>query len=198
VGTALGKYQLQLRQDAQTPLLPGLQAVVHAVQALPEEDRRASAELQAMVELAPRLAKTGPVAFLAKVLRPCRGFQPLDEQAVLYDLNRALSALDGCLQEWLKTFVGSVPPRPRWDGQSRELWFGDTLCRRYTRRAPRQERVLEAFERLGWPQRIPNPVPEGSLADTVKDLQDSVRDSPIMFERDGTGKGITWRRRPPP
>jgi hypothetical protein len=197
VGVALGEYQLQLHQGGGTPFLPGLRAVVQAVQNLPADDRQAIPELQNMVSMAAELERTQPVTFLKDVLRDWQDFKPLSEGPILYDQNRALFALDSCLQERLRAFDRSAPPKPHWDGASRQLWYGDVVCKQYKRGAPCQEAILQAFEDQGWPHRILNPFPHKSkLAETISDLQESVRGSPIMFERDGTGKGITWRWRP--
>jgi hypothetical protein len=91
----------------------------------------------------------------------------------------------------------ATPPKPEWRGNRRELWFNAVLCKKYGRAAPNQELVLQSFQELDWPSRIDDPLPQGKLADTIKDLQDSCRDAPLIFERDGTGKGITWRARQP-
>jgi hypothetical protein len=84
---------------------------------------------------------------------------------------------------------------PRWDSQRRELWFGAVLCKRYKRAAPNQILVIEAFQEQNWISQIADPLSPGKLADTIGDLQDALGTTPIVFERDGTGKGITWRVR---
>jgi hypothetical protein len=96
-----------------------------------------------------------------------------------------------------------APLKPRWvsgrDGW--ELWYGPTLCARYTREAPHQRLILDAFEELGWPPRIDDPLPPGKRADTAKALQKRLRQSPLVIERDGNHlkkqKGFRWRTRPP-
>jgi hypothetical protein len=91
-----------------------------------------------------------------------------------------------------------APIKPRWDSNRRELWYSGQLCRQYKRPAPNRELVLKSFEELSWPERIDDPLPRGTLADTIKDLQDDLRNTPIIIERDGTGKGICWRKRNSP
>lgn len=81
--------------------------------------------------------------------------------------------------------------KPRWDAKGRELSFGDHLVKKYTRAAPVQELVWQAFEEQGWPSAIDNPV-SVQLADTIKDIQKFLHDSPFAIERDGN-KGIRWR-----
>jgi hypothetical protein len=90
----------------------------------------------------------------------------------------------------------SPPPecKPRWDRNTRQLWYGDAICTQFKRAAPRQELVFEAFEEMGWPERIDDPLPQSKLANTIKDIQDRLRQCPINFERDGQ-KGIVWRKR---
>jgi hypothetical protein len=124
-----------------------------------------------------------------------RGLAAMGPPASGSDLNRAATAPDGCAQERLRTLVRSGGPKPHWDGHARTLSYEGIVCKRYARAAPHQERVLAAFQEQEWPEGIDDPLPPGKLADTIKDLQNAVRQSPITFERDGTGKGIEWRRR---
>jgi hypothetical protein len=124
-----------------------------------------------------------------------RGLAALRPPASGSDLNRAVTAPDGCAQERLRTVVRSGGPKPHWDRDARVLSYEGVECKRYDRAAPQQERVLASFEELDWPKGIDDPLPPGKLADTIKDLQKAVRQSPITFERDGTGRGIVWRRR---
>jgi hypothetical protein len=95
------------------------------------------------------------------------------------------------------TFPSQEPPRskPRWEKDHRELWYGEILCKKYKRSAPNQEQILDSFQELGWPNRIDDPLPPGRLADTIDNMQESLRESPITLERDGTGKGIVWRKK---
>jgi hypothetical protein len=85
--------------------------------------------------------------------------------------------------------------KPFWNKNDRKLWYGDTLCASYTRSAPRQETIFDAFQDDGWPSRIDDPLHPGKLADTISDIQRKVRDTPLAFERDGTGEGVLWRPR---
>jgi hypothetical protein len=97
--------------------------------------------------------------------------------------------------EFIQAFPFPEPPKPRWE--KRKLWFGETLCKWYKRRAHQQEKILDAFEEEDWPRRIDDPLDKGKLAETIKSLQEALRGKPITFERDGTGKGICWRERSP-
>ncbi len=139
----------------------------------------------------PKLRKLGPSRFLQQVLRPDENFQPLAEKTTNYDLRRGLIVLDRHIQTALRTLKHC---RPRWDRDARTLWYGDRICKHYTRSAPCQETILTAFEEEGWPNTIDDPLDPGKLADTIKDLQKALQNSPITVGRDGTGKGITWRK----
>jgi hypothetical protein len=74
--------------------------------------------------------------------------------------------------------------RPVWDRRTKQLKYGEIVCRRYRRVAPRQFEILEAFEAEGWPQTVKNPFPgDKQLRDTVDDLkQGLIPLSPICFE----------------
>src|SRR5262249_26087754 len=147
--------------------------------------------LERLTARIPELRKFGPSHFLAEVLRPDENVQPLAEKPTTYDLRLGLIALDRHIQTALRTLAQC---RPRWDGDTRTLWYGDHICKRYTRPAPGQEKILAAFEEEGWPNKIDDPLDAGKLADTIKDLQKTLKGSPITVGRDGTGKGIIWRR----
>ena len=75
------------------------------------------------------------------------------------------------------------------------MWYGDTLCKRYERPAPNQFKVLTTFEDNRWSDQCDITLSKGKLANTIKDLQKGLRNSPITFERDGTAKGVIWRPR---
>jgi hypothetical protein len=84
--------------------------------------------------------------------------------------------------------------RPRWDRESRRLWFGETLCRAYRRRAKNQFELLEAFAQAGWVVSILNPFPgnEELLRQTIKDFNGQLEaGSPIRLGIDNTR--AIWR-----
>ena len=94
----------------------------------------------------------------------------------------------------------SVPPRPHWDRHRHELKVGPVVVKRFRKSAPNQERVLDAFEELGWPERVDDPlpvqgevVPATRLHDTIKRLNCTLTGSLLHFVGDGTGRGIEWR-----
>jgi hypothetical protein len=66
-----------------------------------------------------------------------------------------------------------LPPllsTPRWI--SSELWYGRSLVKKYKKRAENQRRVLDEFERKGWPREIANPFlpdhPPATARETAK------------------------------
>lgn len=89
---------------------------------------------------------------------------------------------------------------PRWDGQRRELWWGQKLVRHYRNPAPHQEAILAAFEEEGWPPAIDDPLSPISgvdhhlhLANVLKGL--NRRQSTLVFMLDSSGQQILWTLR---
>jgi hypothetical protein len=83
--------------------------------------------------------------------------------------------------------------RPRWDGARRQLWWGTTLLRTYTRHAPAQFAVLDAFERAGWPTSIPNPLTHFRPKDAVDSLNGGLTATRLRFQI-GQSEGQTCIR----
>jgi hypothetical protein len=88
---------------------------------------------------------------------------------------------------------------PRWDGERRELWYGNQLVKVFRQPAGCQEIVLAAFQEDGWPPRIDDPLPPAAdidprerLHDTVRRLNRAQRSRLLVFQRDGTRLGVTW------
>ena len=88
--------------------------------------------------------------------------------------------------------------KPTWNSDRRELWVGDKLIKKYRQRAKKQEGVLAAFEELGWPERIDDPlppkgdvVPKRRLRSTVDSLNRCHKTVKLIaFDTDGTGEGV--------
>jgi hypothetical protein len=74
---------------------------------------------------------------------------------------------------------------PRWDLDSRTLWYGETICRHYLRRnAPNQFAVLNAFQAANWPRSIDSPfgTVDRALRETIDEMNKLLtNDSPIRF-----------------
>jgi hypothetical protein len=99
---------------------------------------------------------------------------------------------------------GGVPPagppeqwqRPVWEKGRRELWFEGVLCRRYAKRAPEQEVILDAFESCGWPYRVAFQRDWHQRADAVKHLNEGLAvGAPLYFGCDGD-RGVYWAKCP--
>jgi hypothetical protein len=90
--------------------------------------------------------------------------------------------------------------RPRWDGLVRELTHSRRLVKRFRRPAPNQECILTAFEGLGWPPRIDDPLPrqrgvrsEVRLRETVKSLNHGQVQPLLRFFMEPNGRGLRWQ-----
>jgi hypothetical protein len=92
------------------------------------------------------------------------------------------------------TLAGSAAPiKPRWDRNTRTLWFGNRAVKQYRQPAQGQETILSTFEEDGWPSRIDDPLDPGKLRDVLRNLRESLPgDSPLKFESDGKGQGVLW------
>jgi hypothetical protein len=90
---------------------------------------------------------------------------------------------------------------PCWNAHRRELTLGRKLVKKFRQPAKNQELILRVFEEEGWPESIDDPLPGSAeirpgdrLHNAVQRLNTDQRDAHIIFERDGTGGGIHWRR----
>lgn len=103
----------------------------------------------------------------------------------------------------VRTRSGNDQVKPCWDAERRELRWGKRVCKTYRQPAKNQETILTVFQELDWPSRIDDPLPgvgkdadrRQRLADAVKGL--SPKNSPLVFELDGTGEGVLWKQREP-
>jgi hypothetical protein len=83
--------------------------------------------------------------------------------------------------------------RPHWDRDRRQLWYGETLCRDFSRAAPAQFRILDAFQAAKWATRIKAPFTEKQLRDTIGHLNKGLEPgSPLEFAPDGPSH-LTWK-----
>jgi hypothetical protein len=48
---------------------------------------------------------------------------------------------------------------PFWDAETRELWLGEHLVKRFRQPAENQVRILAAFEEENWPKSLSDPLP---------------------------------------
>jgi hypothetical protein len=82
--------------------------------------------------------------------------------------------------------------RPRWDAQRRQLWVGRILVRQYDRQAGNQQALLQAFEDALWSASVPSPLARGLLPQTIKDLNRTLKKSPLRFALNNKGASATW------
>jgi len=89
---------------------------------------------------------------------------------------------------------------PHWENRTYDLWAGPIPIKSYSRHAPNQMDVLDAFQQQGWPRRTESPLqcddyeidPQQQLHDTIRDLNRTLKLRIIRFRGDGTGKGVLW------
>lgn len=100
---------------------------------------------------------------------------------------------------------GARSMKPRWDRGKRKLLYKDMVVKAFRHAAKNQFRVLDAFEELGWPAVIDDPMPRsnpknGREIDAVERVQETAKSlnqgmtehSPIVFSTNGNGTGFSW------
>lgn len=92
-----------------------------------------------------------------------------------------------------------VGPVPFWDAERRELRLAGGVVKRFRQPARNQETILAAFEELGWPAFMDDPLPQDFDVDpkkrlnkTIENLNRNQRQPLIRFCGDGTGERIGW------
>jgi len=101
------------------------------------------------------------------------------------------------------TSGNSAIPRPYYNRDLRELWWGNELVKHFKQRAPDQHLILSAFEEQGWPRRIDDPLsprsheanPKRRLNGAIYRLNLNQLNRLIRFRGDGTGEGVLWEPR---
>lgn len=87
---------------------------------------------------------------------------------------------------------------PSWCGKTRVLTFQGKVVKHFRWPAPNQEIVIAAFDELGWPSQIDDPLPKTNvcpkrrLHDTIKCLNRNQLTQLIRFRGDGTGEAAKW------
>ncbi len=96
-----------------------------------------------------------------------------------------------------KSDQATSDPRPKWDGDRRELFFGDKLIKTIRQRAENVTRVLDVFEEEKWAKAIDDPLPNGSdskrRGDTLKGLNDQ---KPHLIQFGQIAGKFIWAPRP--
>jgi hypothetical protein len=57
---------------------------------------------------------------------------------------------------------------PEWEPTLCELRYRGRVVKQFHRAAPNQECILNAFQELGWPERVDDPLPQERGADGVE------------------------------
>jgi len=90
---------------------------------------------------------------------------------------------------------------PDWDPELRVLRLGGQVVKQFQQRSSNQILVLSAFQELGWPHRMDDPLvpnkgldPKRRLRFTIWRLNNHQERRLIQFLGDGTGQGICWQR----
>jgi hypothetical protein len=88
---------------------------------------------------------------------------------------------------------------PEWDPARRLLRIGDAIVKEYKVPAANQELILAAFQELGWPAVIDDPLPprdgldrKRRLHDTINSLNRNQRRPLLRFRGKGDGQGVCW------
>ena len=89
--------------------------------------------------------------------------------------------------------------KPVWKAESRELLFRGETVKRFRWPSKEQEIVLAAFQKLGWPERIDDPLPISEqqllrLHDTAKCLNKNQENNVIRFRIDESGTKVRWEQ----
>jgi hypothetical protein len=89
--------------------------------------------------------------------------------------------------------------RPEWDPERRVLRVGGRVVKHFRVPARNQELILTAFQELGWPRYIDDPLPPAPgldpkhrLRDTISRLNHNQQNRLIRFHGDGNGRGLWW------
>jgi hypothetical protein len=88
---------------------------------------------------------------------------------------------------------------PVWDTTQHQLRLGATIVKQYKLARPSQETILAAFDEVGWPPFIENPLPKDShvdaktrLLDAIESLNRNQRSPRICFATDSDGAEVYW------
>jgi hypothetical protein len=87
---------------------------------------------------------------------------------------------------------GETTLLPRWDARTQELWLGAEVVRTYSRQAPKQFIILNAFQAANWCQSIPIPPNLHGIKDAVEALNDKLVRSRLRFQRGARDTTIHW------
>jgi hypothetical protein len=95
------------------------------------------------------------------------------------------------------------PETPAWDNSTGELRFLGQLVKRFRNAASNQRALLDAFQKLGWPERIVDPLPRPGdrsvhvkqrLHDAIKNLNRGHQARCLHFHGADAGRAVGWKR----
>jgi hypothetical protein len=129
--------------------------------------------------------------------------QNISVRRAIIDLAVKSDLISGNHYEYLLSKVdepppaGNVPVYPVWDRTKCTLTFRGDLARRVRGLTVAKHivAILDAFQRLGWPERIDDPLPEHTdkqrLRESIAKLNNGLVG--IRFLSDGSGEGVIWK-----
>jgi hypothetical protein len=89
---------------------------------------------------------------------------------------------------------------PEWDPKRQVLKYGGKVVKGFHQKSSNQVLVLAAFQELGWPHHMDDPLvpvkgidPKHRLRFTIWRLNNHQENRLIKFLGDGTGQGIRWK-----
>lgn len=92
-----------------------------------------------------------------------------------------------------------LPQPPKWDRDRQELRIGAAVVKRFKIPSAYEETILAAFEELGWPPRIDDPLPlcddpspKWRLQEAIEALNRNQAQRLLRFLGDATGRGVRW------
>jgi hypothetical protein len=89
--------------------------------------------------------------------------------------------------------------KPQWNYELRQLTLRSKLVKRFRQPSTCQEIILVAFQELGWPPSMDDPLPQKREMDPKRRLRDTVQalnryqvNRLLRFRLNGEGTGILW------
>ena len=126
----------------------------------------------------------------------------VSQHRAIIEVARGVNLMYPDTADWLLQEIGEydavpVADRPIWNARTGELCFAGTVIRRVRvlKQPSNIQCILNAFQALGWPTRIDNPLPHGQqqLNQALRYL--NTRLESIIFRSQEGGEAITWERR---
>jgi hypothetical protein len=87
--------------------------------------------------------------------------------------------------------------KPEWEPALGELRYRGQVVKQFHRSAPNQECILNAFQELGWPERVDDPLPKERGAGGLERLRETVKSlnrgqHVLHFRVEPDGRGVRW------